>query len=214
MRTDPVARPEYVAAFEIIAQRIAKSLDGVADEVLPIRMYVAGGAALHFFTGARMSRDIDAAFSHRIVLPDDLEVSYPDADGIAQILFVDRQYNDSFALMHEEAYDDSVPFSLKGVDPQILDVRLLSALDLAVSKISRFSHQDREDILTLAKRGLIKTDALRRRAEAAAAAYVGNQNSLQTSIKLACALVEDVENRTESHERHSAGNTVIPTVKL
>ena len=214
MRTDPVARPEYVAAFEIIAQRIAKSLDSVSGEVLPIRMYVAGGAALHFFTGARMSRDIDAAFSHRIVLPDDLEVSYPDADGTAQILFFDRQYNDSFALMHEEAYDDSVPFSLKGVDPQILDVRLLSALDLAVSKISRFSHQDREDILTLAKHGLIKTAALRRRAEEAAAAYVGNQNSLQTSIKLACALVEDVENRTESHERHSAGNTAIPTVKL
>ena len=214
MRPDTAARPDYIAAFQEIVKRITESLSDLPEKALPVKMVVAGGAALHFYTGERVSRDIDAAFSHRIVLPDDLEVSYRDADSAARLLYFDRQYNDSLALIHEDAYDDSVPLTLTGVDNRTLDVRLLSALDLAVSKISRFSNQDHEDIRSLAKHGLISSDALRRRAQEAAGAYVGNQNSLQTSIKLACALVEDVENRTESHERHSAGNTVIPTVKL
>lgn len=198
MRPDSAARPDYVAAFAQVAGRIADSLDGLPDKVLPISMYVAGGAALHFYTGHRISRDIDAVFSHRILLPDDLEVSYPGEDGAAQVLFFDRQYNDSFALIHEDARDDSVPLRLEGVDPHSLDLRLLSPLDLAVSKISRFSDQDREDIRALAQRGLIDAAGLRRRAEEAVATYVGNPDSLQTSVNLVCAMVEDVENQLGS----------------
>ena len=187
------ARPEYVAAFGEIAGRIAAPLADLPKRVLPIRMFVAGGAALHFYTGERTSMDIDASFSRRIVLPENLEVSYRDSDGAARLLYFDRQYNDTFALMHENAQENSVPLSLKGVDSAILDVRLLSALDLAVSKISRFSSQDREDIAALARHGLIRAGALRTRAEAALAGYVGNLDTLRTSIALACRIVEDVE---------------------
>ena len=188
-----VARPEYVAAFSEIAGRIAAPLADLPKRVLPIRMYVAGGAALHFYTGERTSMDIDASFSRRIVLPENLEVSYRDADGGARLLYFDRQYNDTFALMHENAQEDSVPLSLKGIDIAVLDVRLLSALDLAVSKISRFSSQDREDIAALARHGLIRGSPLRRRAEEALGGYVGNLDTLRTSIALACHIVEDVE---------------------
>ena len=195
MQPDTAARPDYVVAFREIAGRIADSLKETPESILPVRMYVAGGAALHFYTGDRISRDIDATFSHRIALPDDLEVSYRAADGAAQLLYFDRQYNDSFALLHEDAYDNSVPLNLEGFDDRILDIRLLTALDLAVSKISRFSGQDREDITSLAKRGLISSDALRRRAEQAAGNYVGNLDSLRTSIDMACRIVVDVETR-------------------
>jgi Nucleotidyltransferase of unknown function (DUF6036) len=187
------ARPEYVAAFSELAARIAEPLSDLPERVLPIKMFVAGGAALHFYTGERTSKDIDASFSRRIVLPEDLEVSYRDADGAARLLYFDRQYNDTFALMHEDAQQDSVPLSLKGIDASVLDVRLLSALDLAVSKISRLSSQDRQDIAALARHGLIRSSALRRRAEAALGGYVGNLEVLRTSITLACHLVEDVE---------------------
>jgi hypothetical protein len=50
-------------------------------------MFIAGGAALHLYVGARVSKDIDAAFSHRIALPPDLKVSYRDADGAARMLY-------------------------------------------------------------------------------------------------------------------------------
>ena len=193
MRPDPDARPEYVAAFREIANRIAASLAGLPKRVLPIKMYVAGGAALHLYTGERISQDIDAAFSHRVVLPENLEVSYSDADGAARLLYFDRQYSDTLALMHEDAYDDSVPLALEGIDANILDVRVLAALDLAVSKISRFSSQDRDDIAVLARRKLITSARLRRRAEEAMGGYVGELTRLRGSIDLACRIVADIE---------------------
>jgi hypothetical protein len=198
MRPNSAARPEYIAAFTELVERIAAPLSVMPRRSLPIKMYVAGGAAMHFYTGERISNDVDAVFSKRIALPSDLEVSYQDPDGAARLLYFDRQYSDTFALMHEEAHDDSVPLSLRGIDVSILDVRLLSALDLAVSKISRFSSQDRDDITTLGKQGLIKSAALRRRSEEAMKNYVGNLDTFKGAINLACRIVEDAEQRNSS----------------
>jgi hypothetical protein len=195
MRPNSATRPEYLAAFTELVQRIAAPLRVLPRRSLPIKMYVAGGAAMHFYTGERMSNDIDAVFSRRIALPSDLEVTYQDPDGAARLLYFDRQYNDTFALLHENAHHDSVPLTLKGIDTSILDVRLLSALDLAVSKISRFSSQDRDDITALGKHGLIKSAALRRRSEQAMEDYVGNLDPLQGAIDLACRIVQDAEQR-------------------
>jgi hypothetical protein len=147
------------------------------------------------YTGERVSRDIDATFSHRIALPDNLEVAYRDADGAARLLYFDRQYNDTLGLLHEDAQDDSVPLALEGIDSNILDVRLLSALDLAVSKIGRFSSQDRDDIAILARHRLISSAALRRRAEDALGGYVGDTTRVQGSIELAVRIVADFEAR-------------------
>lgn len=55
MRPESPARLEYVAAFREMASRIARSLKDAPPDALPIRMYVAGGAALHFHTGERVS---------------------------------------------------------------------------------------------------------------------------------------------------------------
>jgi hypothetical protein len=97
--------------------------------------------------------------------------------------------------MHEDAQEDSVPLTLKHFDASVLDLRLLTPLDLAVSKISRFSSQDRDDIIALAKHDLIKSAVLRRRAELAVVNYVGNLDSLKGSIDIACRVVEDTERR-------------------
>src|ERR1700690_1484916 len=84
-----LARSEYVAAFSELAARIAAVLADAPAASLPIQMTVAGGAALHFYTGERISRDVDAVFSRRIALPDDLEVAYADPDGAARLLYFD-----------------------------------------------------------------------------------------------------------------------------
>ena len=181
-------RPQYQAALAEIARRIAASLRNVSAAALPIRMYIAGGTALHFYTGERVSNDVDAAFSHRIALPEDLEVSYVDADGAARLLYFDRNYNDTLGLLHEDAYEDSQPIMLPSVDAKVLDVRLLSPLDLAVSKLGRFSSQDRDDITALARHGLIDAEDLRLRAEDALTAYIGDIARLQTSIDTACRI--------------------------
>jgi hypothetical protein len=195
MRPDPNARPEYIAAFRQLVNRISGSLARLPKRALPIRMYVAGGAALHMYTGERVSRDIDATFSRRIALPENLEVAYRDADGAARLLYFDRQYNDMFGLLHEDAQDDSVPLAIEGIDPDILEVRLLSALDLAVSKLGRFSSQDRDDIAALARHKLINSSKLRQRAEEALVGCVGDTTRVQGSIDLAVRIVADLEAR-------------------
>ncbi len=195
MRPSSATRPEYLAAFTELVRRIASPLGELPRRDLPIKMYVAGGAALHLYIGERVSNDVDAVFSRRIALPGDLEVAYRDPDGAARLLYFDRQYNDTLGLMHEDAHADSVPLKLKGNDPSVLDLRLLSALDLAVSKIGRFSSQDRDDIAALGKHGLIRSAALRRRSEQAMENYVGNLDVVNGSIDFACRILEDAERR-------------------
>ncbi len=154
-------------------------------------MYIAGGMAVHLFTGKRISRDVDAAFSHRIALPGNLQVGYRGTDGAPQTPYFDYQYNDSLGLMHEHAHEDSVALSLPGIDANLLDVRLLSAVDLAVSKLARFSEVDLGDIRQLALDGLIDADSLRRRAEDPLAGYVGDLTRIRTSLAMACRIVEE-----------------------
>lgn len=189
MRPKPYTRREYVHAFRELVARIAASLQEVPRRALPIRMYVAGGAALHFHTGERVSVDVDAVFSRRIALPDGLDVAYRDEDGAARLLYFDRQYNDTLGLMHEDAHDDSMPLTLEGIDPGVLDVRILAPIDLAVSKLGRFSDQDRADIAALSRRGLVDAANLEKRALAALESYVGDTQRLRGNIASAVKIV-------------------------
>lgn len=181
-----------LAAFSEIAERIARSLS-LPQGAPPIRMFVAGGVAVHYYTGVRPTRDVDAVFSRRMLLPADLDVNYLDETGTPRLLYFDRQYNDTFGLLHEDANDDSISICLSGVDTKKLDVRLLSPLDVAVSKLARFEDHDRTDIQALAEAGLITERQLRRRAEEALAAYVGDVTGVRVSLDLACKLVADVK---------------------
>lgn len=189
MRPEPYTRREYVLAFRELAARIAASLRGVPRQALPVRMYVAGGAALHFHTGERVSVDVDAVFSRRIALPDGLDVVYRDEDGAARLLYFDRQYNDTLGLMHEDAHDDSIPLTLEGIDSRVLDVRILTPVDLAVSKLGRFSEQDRADIAALARRGLVNASNLERRALDALEIYIGDTQRLRGNVASAVKIV-------------------------
>lgn len=189
MRPEKHTRPEYVAAFRELAARIADTLRDLPESARPVRMYVAGGAALHFYTGERVSVDVDAVFSRRIALPDDLDVTYRDEDGAARLLYFDRQYNDTLGLMHEDAHRDSVPLVLEGIDRKVLEVRLLTPVDLAVSKLGRWSSQDQQDVTALARRGLLHPAELEARATEALGMYVGDTARLRGTIMAATRLV-------------------------
>lgn len=184
------AAPAYLEAFREIVSRIERPLKASGAKLTePVKMYVAGGAALHFYTGARISEDIDATFSRKVLLPQDLEVTYRDVDGTTRLLYFDRQYNDTFGLLHENAHNDSLPLSLGGVDPAVVDVRFLSPLDLAVSKLGRFEAGDQQDIRSLAKAGLFDVRKFRERANEALMGYVGPSDRLKLSIELACKII-------------------------
>jgi hypothetical protein len=183
------ASPAYVEAFRTIVNRIETSLAG-AQLNEPVKMYVAGGAALHFYTGRRISEDIDAVFSKRLLLPQDLDVNYRDVDGSPRLLYFDRQYNDTLGLMHENADLESVLLRLPGVDPAVVEVRLLSPADLAVSKLAGFGETDQEDIRSLAEEGLLDLQDFRERAEDALTAYIGDRSAVQLAIEKACEIIK------------------------
>lgn len=190
MKAKIKAQDAYLKAFTEVLSRIQQTLKGSRSDVFPIRMYVAGGAALHLLTGARVSEDVDAVFSKRVLFNEEIEVSYRDPDGRARLLYLDRNYNYTLGLLHEDAHKDAQPVAFPGIDKELIDVRVLAPIDLAVSKLSRFTDQDREDILLLAREGLIDSGSLRKRADEALAGYVGDLNSVRNSIAIACLLID------------------------
>jgi hypothetical protein len=176
------ADPAYVAAFTALVKRLQASVkEGSAE---PIAMYVAGGAAMHFYTGSRISDDVDAAFGARLHFPGDAQVLYRDSEGNPRVLYLDPNYNETFALMHEDAHEDALRLPLP--DIRGVHVYLLQPVDLALSKLSRFGEIDRADILQLAKHGLVTANALRRRAEEAMPRYVGDPAQVRIALDLAC----------------------------
>lgn len=191
------ADPAYIAAFTNLVRRLVRSARGSSHE--PIKMYLAGGAAMHFYTGSRISDDIDAVFSRKLLIPSDLTVIYRDSEGRARTVFFDATYNESFALLHDDAHVDAWYLPLDGVEGA--QVFVLQPVDLAVSKLARFAEIDRKDILQLAKERLITSRALRQRAEAALPGYVGNPESVRTSIDIACRDIEALEHADQSGEK-------------
>lgn len=156
----------------------------------PLNVYLAGGMAVHLYTADRVTTDVDAEFGGRVHLPNDLMVEVMLEDGTPQVVYLDTNYNSSFALMHEDYLDDAIPIDL-GVDQ--IRVHVLSPVDLAVSKIARFADNDKEDIAALVRLGLTSADAIEQRATSALAGYIGRQAMLKLNLRDAVALARREE---------------------
>ena len=183
----------YGAALLAMLKRIESEFRNYDRRALPIRMVIAGGTALYLHTGERVTEDVDATFSRRVLFSSDIEVAYRDPDGRAALLYLDRNYNDTLGLMHEDADDDALRVDIRDIDRKVLDVCVLTPLDLATSKLARFSDQDRDDILLLARHKLIDAKALRKRAGEALGGYVGNTTTVGSTLDIACRLVESTK---------------------
>jgi hypothetical protein len=142
----------------------------------PINMVIAGGMAIHLYTAARVTTDVDAEFSKRILLPSDLILETKNGD----MLYLDPSYNSSFALMHEDYLLDALPVP---IGTELVHVYVLSPLDLIISKIARYSGPDAQDIVEIISRFHISADDIQRRAEEALAAYVGNTDYLRMNLR-------------------------------
>ena len=200
-RIEIKADPAYWRAFAELMSRIEAALGNYKGPPVPV--YIAGGAASHIYTGSRLSADIDATLGRRLLLPDDLQVMYKAEDGKHRTLYFDRQYNDTLGLMHEDAHAESVPIEVPGVNRKRLDVRVLSPVDLAVSKLARYADPDQEDIKALARAGLLDSRELRRRAEEALAGYIGRVKDVGISIDQACRMVDEIVRPTRPKKRRS-----------
>jgi hypothetical protein len=155
----------------------------------PLTAYVAGGMAVHLYTGLRVTNDVDVEFAGRVLIPDDLTVDVA-GDVAGQFIYLDTNYNPMFSLLHEDYRVDALPVEL-GLEH--IQVRVLTPLDLAVSKIARFAENDREDIQELVRLGLTTADEIEQRGGDALKAYIGGQASVQFNLRDAVSLARAIE---------------------
>jgi hypothetical protein len=152
----------------------------------PLKVYLAGGMAVHLYTAQRVTTDVDAEFGARLILPNDLMVQVQLEDGSEQVVYLDTNYNSTFALMHENYLDDAIPLDLGLAHIQLF---VLSPVDLAVSKIARFAENDQEDIAALVRLGLTNAVEIEERATSAMVGYIGSLAMLKLNLRDALAFV-------------------------
>lgn len=156
----------------------------------PVNVYLAGGMAVHLYTGNRVTTDVDAEFGARVLVPNDLMVETELEDGTPQVIYWDTNYNPSYALLHEDYLEDSIPLNL---NTKQLRLHVLSPVDLAVSKIAQFSANDREDIAALVRHGLTTADQIDQRAQETLAGYIGGEAMLKLNLRDALTLARQIE---------------------
>lgn len=85
------------ALFAALAERL--------DLKQTLRVYLAGGMAVYFYVGKRVSHDLDAEFAGRVLLPANLAVEIEGGEPV----YFDTNFNPMFALVHEHYQRDAVP---------------------------------------------------------------------------------------------------------
>jgi hypothetical protein len=123
--------------MEIISTKIP---DNIQE---PVKAYITGGSAVHFYSGSRVSDDVDIILSHTVNIPKDLTVIWIDNDDNINQVAYDYTYNPTLGLMHED-YEDRAKL-IKAIDSKF-EIYLLSPIDLIISKISRYASNDEKDI--------------------------------------------------------------------
>lgn len=156
----------------------------------PIRAYLAGGMAVHLYTGKRVTNDVDVEFSARILLPPGLGVEVLGGERFTHLIYFDPNYNPMFSLLHEDYQKDAIE-----IDLGLTHIRLslLNPLDLAVSKIARFAENDKQDIEDLVRLRLVSSAELQVRGEEALRGYVGDTRMTQFNLRDAVAMAHGVE---------------------
>jgi len=158
-----------------------------------------------FDAGVRTTRDVDATLSLRLHLPTDLEEAYVDRDGNPASVYLDGNYNDTLGPLHESTFQDSTPWKIAGINPDLVEVRVLAPMDLAISKLGRFSDLDKEDIVAMAVAGLIGGDVFEKLAKEALDYYVGHpampRRNLADALKLVRANAPSPKQRSSRPRR-------------
>ncbi|MHB1645376.1 MAG: hypothetical protein EVG15_04015 [Candidatus Acididesulfobacter diazotrophicus] len=178
-----------------LAERIGETLpERMKDD--PLRIILTGGVAASLYKDLRTSRDVDAIFSHRVLLPQDTVISYIDLKGTPQVLSWDSQYHPSIGLLHPDAENDAILIAL--LADEKIKLMVLTPTDLAVTKIGRFLENDRNDIIGLAKEGLLDAETVKNRAEEALSYYVGDTRFIKYNINDAVEYIQEHSRKEEN----------------
>ena len=159
----------------------------------PLQAWIAGDFALHYYTQHRISRDVDIKWSHQILLPPDMqvfEITVPGSEAGKQVVVMDGNFNDVLGSFPPDWEKRS--HEVQRIGSMLLHV--IDPVDLAVSKVARFSERDREDIRALAGLGLVDPEAFAERGKEALDYYVGDLTFVRYNLADAGEIIRSARN--------------------
>ncbi|GAB2580631.1 DUF6036 family nucleotidyltransferase [Nitrincola alkalisediminis] len=153
--------PLTKAIFEAFKE-LSVEISFILEDAAPgsCRAYVFGGAAVHIYTNARGSGDIDTELqaAQKMEL-EEIIIRYEDEEGNEQSVSIDPNFSTGISGMLADDYQEcAVPLMIDKAAP--LHVYLVSPLHLAVHKLDRLAEGDQDDIISLASAGRISAETL------------------------------------------------------
>ncbi len=118
----------------------------------PVKAYLTGGAAIHFYTQMRVSDDVDVILSNNVQVPQDLVILWLNQEGSIEQIAYDYNYNPTLGLLHE-TYEDRATL-VKTIDEKF-QIYVLHPIDLIISKLVRYAANDEADIKAMVEQGYI-----------------------------------------------------------
>lgn len=141
----------YLKAIEEIIECLGEMTAG--DSEVPLRIYLVGCAAMHVLTGCRVSDDVQIFFSQPVLVPNDLGASYLSDNGVREYVYFDPGFNPHRCPMSPDYEQRALKTRL--AEFRGVEVFALAPIDLAISKLGRFDHDDQADIKALIDYGLL-----------------------------------------------------------
>ena len=160
-----------------------------------VKAFIFGGCAFHIHTNARGSNDIDAEIQaiqqlkkHDIVVfLENNDVEYLDDNNLETNLEFDRSFNTSLASVDPDYPERAIPL----VANRIVEVYLVSGLDLAISKLARLSDRDIEDIKELYLNSKFSLETFKKSANNAEM-YYATPEQLHSNIQYIVSILSEL----------------------
>lgn len=185
--------------MNFVVSEIASRISDAIGPDSSITMYIAGGVAMAFYCNVRSTDDVDAFYDKRLSLGGvDTIVTYKDETGQTRSSYLDENYNPTLGMLHEDYESNAIEWENLIKKPKNITIKVLSPIDLAITKIDRLSEQDAEDILDLARAGLIDSETLKEKSTEAMSYAVGNTKRIKNSIDIICRKVEAATQRPKA----------------
>jgi len=189
-----------------LSQAVLKFFGHIEGDVLQattkpgsIKAYLFGGCAFHIHTNARGSNDIDVEFnSAKWITGQDIVfskqfVTYQD-EGLRRQVSLDHNFTPMLGPLHENYADDAIQLQTRFKDSPLW-LYVVTAEDLAITKLGRYSERDRSDILTLLKKNKMNVDFFEKRATEAINYYVGNTSVAMSHLRQVVKMYKESANK-------------------
>lgn len=200
--TAPLAADEMKANPIRLTTPLGQAIGNLFARALPLvegcpsgslNIYIFGGCAVHLLTHARGSADIDAEIeAARVLRKNEIMAvytppeGYEDSDGRDLQAYLDQNYTNALGPLHEDYRERAIP--MEGFDgEQPLHIFVAAGVDLAISKLGRFTENDQSDIEQLIECGRVDVGQFVTLATEAIDYAVGNRSAMLGCLQMVTA---------------------------